>query len=154
VKASHNTTSTSWSQHHFVAIGSLSSKCAKFHTVAASNNRDHASQSLSLLLVRATYIYCSLHTSRSWWITHSTQRHWRGCNTILIYLAQGMNMSNIYCLENNLLPWKQSIALKRYLKLFLDWHFQCDKINWCNISGKPFYMVTQRLSSIVQKLSV
>jgi len=35
-----------------------------------------------LLLVRATYIYCfSSCTSRSWWITHSTQRHRRGCNT-------------------------------------------------------------------------
>jgi len=34
-----------------------------------------------LLLVRATYIYsCSSRTSRSWWITHSTQR--RGCNSI------------------------------------------------------------------------
>jgi len=34
-----------------------------------------------LLLVRATYIHgCSLGTSRLWWITHSTQRHRRGCN--------------------------------------------------------------------------
>ena len=33
-----------------------SGMCAKFHTVAASNNRDHASQSLLLLLARATYI--------------------------------------------------------------------------------------------------
>jgi len=55
--------------------------CAKLHTVAASSNRDHASQSLLLLLVRATHIYCcSSRTSRSWWITHSTQRHRRGCN--------------------------------------------------------------------------
>jgi len=30
--------------------------CAKLRTVAASNNRDHASQSLLLLLARATYI--------------------------------------------------------------------------------------------------
>jgi len=58
--------------------------CAKLHTVAASNNRDHASQSLLLLLVRATHIYCcSSYTSRSWWITQSTQRHWRGCNTTM-----------------------------------------------------------------------
>jgi len=33
-----------------------SGMCAKFHTVTASNNRDHASQSLLLLLARATYI--------------------------------------------------------------------------------------------------
>ena len=34
-----------------------STKTAKLRTVAACNNRDHASQSLLLLLVRATYIY-------------------------------------------------------------------------------------------------
>jgi len=59
-----------------VVIENPSGKCAKLHTVAASNNIDHASQSL-LLLVRAIYIYiycCSSRTSRSWWVTHSTQR--------------------------------------------------------------------------------
>jgi len=36
-----------------------------------------------LLLVRTTHIYfCSSRTSRSWWITQSTQRHRRGCNNI------------------------------------------------------------------------
>ena len=30
--------------------------CTKLHTMAASNNKDHASQSLLLLLARATYI--------------------------------------------------------------------------------------------------
>jgi len=35
-----------------------------------------------LLLVRATYMWCcSLRTSRSWWIAHSTQRQRRGCNS-------------------------------------------------------------------------
>jgi len=33
-----------------------SGMCAKLRTVAASNNRDHASQSLLLLLARATFI--------------------------------------------------------------------------------------------------
>jgi len=33
-----------------------SGMCAKLRTVAASNNKDHASQSLLLLLARATYI--------------------------------------------------------------------------------------------------
>jgi len=54
-----------------VAIGNPSGKCAKLHIEAAINNRDHASQSLLSLLVRATYIHhCSSRTSRSWWITH------------------------------------------------------------------------------------
>jgi len=48
------------------AIGNPSGICAKLHTVAASNNGDHAPQSLLLLLVRATYIYVvlSAHTVR------------------------------------------------------------------------------------------
>jgi len=41
VKDELGTTSTSWSQHHFVAIGSPRAKCAKLRTVAASNNRVH-----------------------------------------------------------------------------------------------------------------
>jgi len=44
---------------------SLSGMCAKLRIVAASNNRDHASQSLLLLFARATHIYCfSSRTSR------------------------------------------------------------------------------------------
>jgi len=45
---------------------SQSGKCAKLHTVAASNNRDHEPQSL-LLLVRATYIWqgCQIEKKQS-----------------------------------------------------------------------------------------
>jgi len=51
-----------------------SGMCAKLRTVAASNNRDHASQSLLLFFARATHIYfCSSRISRSWWIIQSTQ---------------------------------------------------------------------------------
>jgi len=57
VKAELGTTSTSWLQHHFVAIGNPESgMCAKLRT-AASNNRDYASESLLLLLARVTHIY-------------------------------------------------------------------------------------------------
>jgi len=86
--------------------------CAKLRTVAASNYRDHpsgrtincspGSQALLvvthqdrsigitlLLLVRTTHIYfCSSRTSRSWWITQSTQRHRRGCNSIPSFLQR------------------------------------------------------------------
>jgi len=63
-------------------LESPSGTCAKLRTVAASNNkRSHATITL-LLLVRTAYIWCySSWTSRSWWITHLTQCHWRGCNT-------------------------------------------------------------------------
>ena len=47
VKASHGTTSTSWSQHYFVAIRKApNDMCAKLSTVAARNNRVHVPQSL------------------------------------------------------------------------------------------------------------
>jgi len=55
--------------------------CTKLRNVAASNNRDHVSQSLLLLLARLNIWCYSSRTSRSWWITQSTQHHWRGCNT-------------------------------------------------------------------------
>ena len=66
-----------------------SGMCAKLRTVTASNNRDHASQSLLLLLARSTHTYfCSSRTSRSWWITQSTQHHRRGCNSRLLPLFE------------------------------------------------------------------
>jgi len=40
----------------------LSGMCAMLRTVAASNNRDHALQSLLLLLAHATHIYFFLRT--------------------------------------------------------------------------------------------
>ena len=47
--------------------------CAKLCTMAVSNNRVHMPMITLLLLVCATYAYCSSRTSRLWWITHSTQ---------------------------------------------------------------------------------
>jgi len=95
-----------------VAVGkpeSLSGKCGKLHTVAASNNRDHK---ITLVVTCSKYYqlftsftsiirdqsprslyYClfvphiygcySSCTSHSWWIAHSTQRQPRGCNTTM-----------------------------------------------------------------------
>jgi len=81
-KAELGTTSTSWSQHHFVAIGNPSGMCAKLHTVAASNNRDHIRNLSYYCLLALHILWCySSRTSCSWWITQSTQRHQRGCNT-------------------------------------------------------------------------
>jgi len=55
------------------------------HLAASNNMSSHAMITL-LLLVRATYIFCcSSRTSRSWWITQSTQRQRRGCNTTYIH---------------------------------------------------------------------
>jgi len=84
---------------------SPSGKCAKLHTVATSNNRDHTPWSLfayAIVTLNRSQVstgrdstpqalcYClfapqygcySSCTSRSWWIAHSTQRQRRGCNT-------------------------------------------------------------------------
>jgi len=63
---------------------SPSGKCAKLHTVAASNSRDHMPWSLYYCLF-APHIHgcCSSRTSRSWWIAHSTQRQPRRCHNSL-----------------------------------------------------------------------
>ena len=62
--------------------------------------RQQATEITLLLLVRATYIYfCSSRTSRSWWITQSTQNHRRGCNTLVTRVAepQVFGWSRIFC---------------------------------------------------------
>ena len=60
---------------------------AELRTVAAGNNRDHA-RNLSyycLLVLNIRWCYSS-RTSRSWWITQSTQHHRRGCNSMKMFL--------------------------------------------------------------------
>jgi len=85
VKVAPGTTFTSWSEHHFVAIESPSGKCAKLHTVAASNNRDHMPCHSIIACSCHIYIYrCySSRTSRSRWIAYSTQHQLGGCNSWL-----------------------------------------------------------------------
>jgi len=54
-----------------VAIGNPSGMCAKLRTVVASNNRDHAPQSLLLLLARATYIMVLFFTHIPFVVNHT-----------------------------------------------------------------------------------
>jgi len=65
---------------------SSSGNYAKLRTMATSNNRNHPMGSLYYCLF-ASHIFacCSLHTSRLWWITLSTQHQPRGCNNILSF---------------------------------------------------------------------
>ena len=75
-----------------------SGMCTKLRTTAASKNRDHASQSFLLLLARATHIsFCSSRTSRSWWITQSTQHHRRDCNNIPSLLQRTTPIARSLC---------------------------------------------------------
>jgi len=54
---------------------SASGKCAKLHTVAASNNRDHPTRSLCYCLFAPRKYRCYFsRTSLLWWIARSTQR--------------------------------------------------------------------------------
>jgi len=58
--------------------------CAKLRTVAARNNRVLMPWSLYYCLFAPRIVWCcSSRTSRSWWITQSTQHHRRGCNSRL-----------------------------------------------------------------------
>ena len=44
------------------------------------------------------YVWCcSSHTSRSWWITQSTQHHRRGCNNILSFLQRTAPIARSLC---------------------------------------------------------
>jgi len=61
-----------------LCLESPSSNCAELRTVAASNNRDHAPQSLYYCLFVPHMWCCSSSTSNWWLITHSTQRQPRG----------------------------------------------------------------------------
>ena len=63
-----------------------SDKCAKLHSVAASNSRDFLTRSLYYCLFAphlGLFVCCSSRTSRSWWIALSTQCRLRICNNIL-----------------------------------------------------------------------
>ena len=62
-----------------------SGMCPKLRTVAASKNRDHARNlSYYCLLGLQIWLCNSSCTSRSWWITQSTQHRQRGCNSSLV----------------------------------------------------------------------
>jgi len=55
-------------------------------------------RNLLLLLACATHIYFrSSRTSRSWWITKSTQRHWWGCNNIPSFLQWTTPNARLLC---------------------------------------------------------
>jgi len=63
---------------------SPSGMCARFHTVAASKNREIIRRDHSIIAC-SHHIYIWVYsscTSRSWWIAYSTQRQPRGCNNI------------------------------------------------------------------------
>ena len=62
---------------------SLRGKCAKLHTVAASNNRDQPTRSLYYcMFVPHLCGCCFSYTSRLWWMKHLTQHQWKGYNNI------------------------------------------------------------------------
>jgi len=67
VKAAPGTTFTSWSQHHFVAIGKPERNVRKASHCGSKQQQRSCAAITLLLLVRATYIWCcSSRTSRSW----------------------------------------------------------------------------------------
>jgi len=64
-KAELGTTSTSWSQHHFIAIGNPERHARKASHRGSKQQQRSCSQSLFLLLVRVAYKWCySSRTSR------------------------------------------------------------------------------------------
>ena len=90
--------------------------CAKLRTVAASNNRVHMPWSLYYCFSCHIYLWCcSSRTSRSWWITHSTQHHRRGCNNSsggsrIIFLPERSSICQYPCKMSAINAKKQSRA--------------------------------------------
>ena len=67
VKASHSMTSTSWLQHHFVAIGNPERHMRKASYCGSKQQQSSHAMITLLLLVRHMYVWCcSSPTSRSW----------------------------------------------------------------------------------------
>ena len=79
--------------------------CSKLHTVAASNNRDHRTRSLSYCLFTShIFVCCSLRTSHLWWTAFSTQHQLRGCNNVPSLLQWTAPIAHSFCEGWNLSP--------------------------------------------------
>jgi len=92
------TTSAKTFSNANVVIGNPERHVRKASHRGSKQQQRSCSQSLSLLLARTTNIYfCSSRTSRSWWITHSTQHHRRGCNNIPSSLQRTTPIARSLC---------------------------------------------------------
>ena len=81
-----------------VAIGNPERHVRKASHRGSKHNRDHA-RNLSyycLLVLQIWWCYSS-RTSRSWWITQSTQHHRRGCNNIPSFLQRTTPIARSLC---------------------------------------------------------
>ena len=88
VKAELGTTFTSWSQHHFVAIGNPERHMPKAsHRGSKQQWRSCVAISRIISFLLHAYIFSS-RTSRLLWITQSTQHHQRGCNKMCCFLFE------------------------------------------------------------------
>jgi len=82
--ASGMTFTSSWSQHHFVALGKPKRQVHKAsHCGSEQQQRLSPDEITHCLRHIRVYVCYSSRTSSSWWIAHSTQRQPRGCNNIL-----------------------------------------------------------------------
>jgi len=83
--------------------------CAKLRTVAASNNRDHAPQSLLLLLARARYIMVLSFTHIPFVVNHiinpiSPERLQHKVKMIFFFLGGRSNEIYLLKLKRNVCP--------------------------------------------------
>jgi len=84
----------------FLVLSSKSSidKCAKLHTVAASNKRDHPTRSLYYYLFTShIFLCCSLHTSHFLWIALSMQHQLKGCKNVPSFLQWTARIAHSFC---------------------------------------------------------
>jgi len=101
---------------------SSSGKCAKLHTIAASNNRDHLTRSLYYCLFAShKFGCCSLCTFSLWWITRSMQQQLRGCNNIPSFLQWTARIASSFCEGRTQCFLSRFWASKWHPKI-LQWH--------------------------------
>jgi len=100
---------------------SPSSMCAKLHTVAVSNNRDHVLQSLSYAC--SCHIYVVLFfTNIPFIVNHTFNAHLRrGCNNISSFLQRTPHRSDILFAKvshsTTFTSWSQPVAILEFKKL-------------------------------------
>ena len=107
--------------------------CAKLRTVAASNNRDHACN-LSYYCLLALHVWCySSRTSRSWWITQSTQHHRRDA-TISPPFYNEPHRSHVLCVKAELRTTFTSWLQHHFVDVSLTLKHKHERWIWFTLS--------------------
>jgi len=102
--------------------------CAKLNTAAASNNRDHVSQSVFLLLARATYIMVLFFVHISFMVNHTfnTNANVKVATVQLLVKPKQLPLTSIKLYVNRLGSEHTIIMEMETSNIFLNMPLLCD----------------------------